>query len=69
MVSTRSAVQLRSQAHMAKKKKKQFVKLTCSVCKRVNYFADKLKDPEKKIEVNKFCKWCRKRTLHKQGKK
>jgi large subunit ribosomal protein L33 len=50
--------------------KKPFTKLQCSVCKRINYFTKKSKKAaEKKLEMKKFCKWCRKHTLHKEGKK
>ena len=51
-------------------KKKPFTKLQCTVCKNVNYFTKKSKAAaEKKLELKKFCKWCRKHTLHKEGKK
>ncbi|MDD5145849.1 MAG: 50S ribosomal protein L33 [Candidatus Pacebacteria bacterium] len=50
--------------------KKPFTKLQCSVCKRINYFTNKSKKvSEKKLELSKFCKWCRKHTLHKETKK
>ena len=46
------------------------IKLHCSVCKRINYWSRKnRKKVERKIEVKKFCKWCRKQTVHKEGKK
>jgi len=52
------------------KKKKPFIKLQCSVCKRINYFTNKPREMvEEKLELKKFCKWCRKHTLHKEGKK
>ena len=54
-------------------KRKAFVKLQCSECKRINYFVHKSKQlkqkGEKKLELKKFCKWCRKNTLHKETKK
>ena len=52
-------------------KKKSFVKLQCQECKRVNYFTRKSKQKmgEKKLELKKFCKWCRKQTKHKESKK
>jgi large subunit ribosomal protein L33 len=53
-------------------KKKPFVKFQCTVCKRVNYYVHKskqLKTKEKKLEFNKFCKWCKKHTPHKESKK
>jgi large subunit ribosomal protein L33 len=53
--------------------KKPFTKLQCSVCKRINYFTNKSKKAsekgEKKLELKKYCKWCRKHTAHKEGKK
>jgi len=51
-------------------KRKPFVKLQCSECKRINYFVRKSKKlAEKKLELKKFCKWCRKHTVHKEVKK
>lgn len=45
-------------------------KLACSECNRVNYWTSKNKKlVTKKIELNKFCKWCNKRTPHKELKK
>jgi len=50
--------------------KKPHIKLQCSVCKRVNYFTKKSKNiSEKKLELKKYCRWCRKHTLHKEEKK
>ncbi|MCD6528563.1 50S ribosomal protein L33 [bacterium] len=51
-------------------KKKAFVKLQCQECKRINYFTHKSKKAVVgKLELKKFCKWCRKHTLHKEVKK
>ncbi|PIR02501.1 MAG: 50S ribosomal protein L33 [Candidatus Nealsonbacteria bacterium CG11_big_fil_rev_8_21_14_0_20_35_11] len=52
-------------------KKKPFIKLQCQECKRINYFTHKSKQKtgEKKLGLKKFCRWCRKHTLHKEGKK
>ncbi|MDP3995719.1 MAG: 50S ribosomal protein L33 [bacterium] len=52
-------------------KKKPFIKLQCKDCKRVNYFVRKSKQVkvERKLELKKFCRWCKKNTLHKEGKK
>jgi large subunit ribosomal protein L33 len=55
-------------------KKKPFSKLQCSACKEVNYFTKKSKGKtakaaEKKLELKKYCKTCRKHTSHKEGKK
>ncbi|MCH8741885.1 50S ribosomal protein L33 [Patescibacteria group bacterium] len=51
--------------------KKPFVKLQCQECKKINYYTHKSKQllGEKKLELKKFCRWCRKHTLHKEGKK
>jgi len=52
--------------------KKPFVKLQCTVCKRINYYVKKSRgksQTEKKLELKKFCKWCRKHTPHKELKK
>lgn len=51
------------------KKKKPFIKLQCGECKRINYYASKSKGLEDKLELKKFCKWCRKNTPHKEMKK
>ena len=46
------------------------IKLQCSKCKRINYWTRKNKKKvERKIALKKFCKWCKKRTEHKEGKK
>jgi large subunit ribosomal protein L33 len=46
------------------------VKLACDVCKRINYYTRRNKKTvEKKLELKKFCKWCRKHTIHKESKK
>ncbi|MEK9134848.1 MAG: 50S ribosomal protein L33 [Patescibacteria group bacterium] len=50
--------------------KKPFIKLICEACKRINYYTHKSKKAgEKKLELKKYCKWCKKHTLHKEGKK
>jgi len=45
------------------------ITLACSDCKRRNYNStrDKRKNPNK-VEVKKYCRWCRKHTLHKETK-
>ncbi|MDR0752988.1 MAG: 50S ribosomal protein L33 [Mycoplasmataceae bacterium] len=45
------------------------VRLECTVCKNINYltFRNNKTAPEK-LELNKFCKHCRKVTLHKETK-
>jgi large subunit ribosomal protein L33 len=45
------------------------VGLSCTECKRRNYSTTvNKKKQSKKLELNKFCKWCGKHTLHKEGK-
>ncbi len=48
----------------------QLIKMSCQDCKRVNYWSRKnKKGVERKIELKKFCKWCKKQTPHKETKK
>ena len=45
------------------------IKLECTECKRVNYFSRKNKKLLKdRLELKKFCKFCKKHTLHKETK-
>lgn len=57
---------------MAKKKKgpRQDYGLKCSECGRFNYLTtrNKVNTPEK-LELNKYCKKCRKATPHKESAK
>ncbi|MEK7612107.1 MAG: 50S ribosomal protein L33 [Patescibacteria group bacterium] len=49
---------------------KNLVKLKCSACKRIGYYAHKnVKRVEKKLALSKYCKWCRKHTEHKEAKR
>ena len=43
------------------------VTLACNECKRRNYTTKKSKtnDPDR-IELKKFCRWCRTHTLHRE---
>jgi len=51
-------------------KKENIVKLQCTVCKHINYYTHKNKKTvERKLELSKYCPWCRKHTLHKEIKK
>jgi len=53
---------------MAKGKRQKFL-LTCSECKRRNYVTEKsVVNTTEKLELSKFCAWCRKQTLHKEAK-
>ncbi|MBI1975755.1 MAG: 50S ribosomal protein L33 [Candidatus Vogelbacteria bacterium] len=46
------------------------IKLQCGKCKRINYWSRKNKKRvERKIELIKYCKWCKARTKHKELKK
>ena len=48
----------------------QLIKMACTKCKRTNYWSRKNKKlVTKKIELNKFCKWCRAETKHAEAKK
>jgi len=46
------------------------IKLECTECKTVTYHSHKNKKTLKavRLELNKFCKICRKHTLHKETK-
>jgi len=47
----------------------KLIRLRCSKCKHVNYTTRKnKKQVQRKIELEKFCKWCRLKTVHKEGK-
>ncbi|KKS82880.1 MAG: seg [Candidatus Wolfebacteria bacterium GW2011_GWC1_43_10] len=46
------------------------IKIRCGNCKRINYYTRKNKKTvEKKLELKKYCKWCRKHTKHTETKK
>jgi large subunit ribosomal protein L33 len=55
---------------MAKKEQREMLALICSVCKSQNYITNrnKLNTPEK-LALNKYCRHCRKHTLHKENTK
>lgn len=45
------------------------VKMECSECHRINYYTRKNKKLIKnRLELKKFCKWCKKHVLHKETK-
>ncbi len=45
------------------------IKFECTDCHRINYFSHKNKKIIKeKLELKKYCKWCKKHTLHKETK-
>ena len=45
------------------------ITLVCSECKQINYDSTKNKknDPDR-LELKKYCRFCRKHTLHKESK-
>ncbi|MBI2450738.1 MAG: 50S ribosomal protein L33 [Parcubacteria group bacterium] len=46
------------------------IKLSCVNCKRANYLTHKNKKKvERKLELKKFCQWCKAHTIHKESKK
>ncbi len=50
--------------------KKSYLKIVCQECKRANYFSRKSKKMgDKKLEFKKFCKFCKKHTVHKESKR
>ena len=45
------------------------ISLDCTECKRKNYATNKNKQKmTDKVELKKFCKFCRKHTVHREGK-
>jgi len=49
---------------------REHIQFECTDCRQRNYngMKDKKKNPDR-IELNKFCKFCGKHTLHKELKK
>lgn len=48
----------------------RLIRLACSKCKHTNYWSSKNKKlVTKKIELKKYCKWCKANTKHKESKK
>jgi large subunit ribosomal protein L33 len=49
------------------KEERIIITLACQECKRRNYSTKKNKrnDPDR-LEINKYCKWCRRQTVHKE---
>jgi len=45
------------------------IKLECSECKKTNYYSQKNKKTIKeRLQLKKYCKHCKKHTLHKETK-
>ena len=56
---------------MAKGKKGavELIALQCTECKRRNYTTQKnRRNVQGKLELKKYCKWCKSHTLHKETK-
>ncbi len=54
---------------MAGKEKRVKVTLVCAECKQRNYDTAKNKsNTPDRLEMNKYCRFCRKHTLHKESK-
>ena len=48
----------------------RLIKLACKNCKKINYWSSKNKKKvERKIKLSKYCKWCKKHTIHNEMKK
>jgi large subunit ribosomal protein L33 len=55
---------------MAKKGARELVAMICSECKSQNYITQRNKvNMEGKLQVKKYCKTCKKVTLHKETSK
>jgi large subunit ribosomal protein L33 len=53
----------------SKKTAVELIALQCSVCKRKNYTTKKnRRNTQEKLELNKYCKFDNKHTLHKETK-
>lgn len=44
------------------------IKLECTECHRLNYHTYKNKRVKARLELMKYCKYCRKHTMHKETK-
>jgi large subunit ribosomal protein L33 len=48
---------------------REIITLQCTACKRKNYSSTRNKKTQTdKLEVKKYCPFCRKHVLHKEGK-
>jgi large subunit ribosomal protein L33 len=53
----------------SKKTAVELIALQCTECKRKNYTTSKnRKNMQEKLELNKYCKWDHKHTLHRETK-
>ena len=47
----------------------EIITMVCGSCKRKNYTSTKnKKNVKERLELSKFCNWCRKHTKHKEEK-
>ena len=47
--------------------KRQPLTLACTVCKRRNYVTTKNKtNTQDRLELKKYCRWCRSHTIHRE---
>ena len=54
---------------MAKRIQEKYAKLECAECKKVNYHVHKNKKKLKdRLELKKYCKFCKKHIIHKETK-
>lgn len=54
---------------MAAKVAREAITLECTECKRRNYTTEKnKKNNTERLEVEKYCKFCKKHTTHKETK-
>ncbi|MBL02396.1 MAG: 50S ribosomal protein L33 [Acidobacteriota bacterium] len=48
---------------------REIVSLACNECKRRNYSTTKNKrTTSERLEIKKFCRWCRTHTVHRETK-
>jgi len=69
MAGLLSGLFFRFTVKMAKKEVRVIINLACQSCKRRNYATKKNKqnDPDR-MEIKKYCRFCKKHTLHKETK-
>ena len=47
----------------------EYVTMACTDCRRENYHSSKnKKNVSERLELKKYCRWCRKHTPHKETK-
>jgi len=54
---------------MATKYKEELIGFECGGCKKINYYSTKNKKTIKeKLQLKKYCRFCKKHTMHKETK-